>query len=46
MTWKATGGDGTVFERIFKDIDDGYDWYVHRQRSPKSFGATWEHVRD
>lgn len=45
VRWKNVDGTGVVHERLFTNIDWGWDFYQDRQKSPNSYQATWEHVR-
>ena len=43
VTWKEFGSD-EVFERIFDDVDQGYDYYEMKRKSIKCHSVTWDHL--
>lgn len=44
VTWKNFGEGGEVHERILTDRDQAWDFYQDKQRSSRSYAATWDHV--
>jgi hypothetical protein len=44
VTWQVMDGGGDVHEEIFTSRDAGWDFYEMKQRSAKSYNATWEHI--
>lgn len=44
VTWRSVNEGGTTHERIFTSRDQGWDFYQDMQKSPRAYGATWEHI--
>jgi len=45
VTWKSYDeGDDTVYEEIFTSRDQGWDFYQAKKKSPRAYGATWDHI--
>lgn len=47
VTYQVTWNDvdtGEKLSREFDDIDQGYEYYGDKQRSPRAVGVTWQHL--
>ena len=44
VTWKSVDGGNETHERVFTNMDHGWDFYQDMQKSPGAYGATWEHI--
>ncbi|MFF2010313.1 hypothetical protein ACFVWY_14740 [Streptomyces sp. NPDC058195] len=44
VTWKSVDPAREEHVQDFRDIDQGYDFYLMMQRDANAYKVTWEHV--
>jgi len=44
VTWRSVEESGKTYEKVFTSRDQGWDFYQDMQKSPRAYGATWEHI--
>ena len=44
VTWRSVDEGGVTYERIFENLDHGWDFYQDQLKSANAYAVTWEHV--